>query len=162
MKYYPNWVSRIANPEQSRHINGHYYLYAVSSYYDPGAKRTEENRSLRTEADGFVASEERRLKKGSQNVDLNKIAVRMWVYRLLVRKQRTETKEFFRNTTNDIYIAYARLHSPINRMPLVIGKSRVGRKSKLPAKGVLHSPRLGETGQLASICRFIKSGNIAD
>lgn len=173
---YPNWVISHRKPgTELRHINGHYYLYAVSSYYDPvrkkGRKKTGVLLGKITEADGFVASEERRLKKGtSQNVDLKKITVRecgftdfLEVYGKSIEQK---LKEFFpKHYKLIIYIAYARFvhNSPINRMPLVIGKSMlsVGEKEQIYPQKL--SATLAEIGRDRSTCvaymqSFIKSG----
>jgi len=64
-----------------RCINGHYYLYAVSSYDDPvrkkRCKKTGAMLGKITQSDGFTASDEQKTKiSASKEVDLTKIAVR--------------------------------------------------------------------------------------
>ncbi len=173
---YPDWVLSHRKPgTELRFINGHYYVYAVSSYYDPvrkkGRKKTGVLLGKITESGGFVASGEKKLAtSASFGIDLSKIAVResgftdfLKVYGKVIEQK---LKLFFpKKYKLIIYMAYARFvhNSPINRMPLLIGKSMlsVGEQEKIYPQKL--SAALAEIGRDRATCvaymqSFIKHG----
>jgi len=162
---YPDWVISHRKPgTELRFINGHYYLYAVSSFYDPvrkkGRKKTGVLLGKITENNGFVAS----------RADFSKIAIKECGFTNFLevygKEIEQKLKEFFpKHHKLIIYMAYARFvhNSPINRMPLLISKSMlsVGEKEKIYPQKL--STTLAEIGQDRATCvaymqSFIKAG----
>src|SRR5664279_3712627 len=79
---HPSWATDHRKPgTELRLIRGRYYLYAVSSRYDPAKKRakkiTGKLLGTITKEDGFVNSEKRKLvEKAALGVDPSTICVR--------------------------------------------------------------------------------------
>ena len=79
---HPQWALDYRKPgTELRHIRGKYYLYSVSSKYDPKLKRSKKISGkilgTITQQDGFVESEKKKLReKAMFVVDFDTICVR--------------------------------------------------------------------------------------
>ena len=79
---HPDWATKFRKPgTELRFIRNKYYLYAVSSIYDPitkkGKKVTGKILGSITEANGFVESAMRVLSKKAENsIDFSTIAIK--------------------------------------------------------------------------------------
>lgn len=133
---YPDWAIAHRRPgTELRFINNTYYLYEVSSFYDPVKKRGRKKTGsllgkIKKDA-GFIASDKKKLKdKASAPIDTSKISTRECGFTLFLdvygREIERKLQVFFpKQYKTIIYMAYCRLvhNSPINRMPLLISKS---------------------------------------
>ena len=136
---HPAWaiMHRKAGTEL-RYINGKYYLYSVSSRYDPVTKKTKKvsGKILGriTESDGFVESGKRKLDiKASKGFDPATICVKEQGFSSFIAQQaKVVTKALqlcFPDDWHSIQsIAYCRLlhHSPIKNMPFHLSKGMIG------------------------------------
>jgi transposase len=133
---YPDWAIAHRRPgTELRFINNTYYLYEVSSFYDPvkkrGRKKTGSLLGKITKDAGFIASDKKKLKdKAFAPIDTSKISTRECGFTLFLdvygREIERKLQVFFpKQYKTIIYMAYCRLvhNSPINRMPLLISKS---------------------------------------
>jgi len=133
---YPDWAIAHRRPStELRFINNTYYLYEVSSFYDPvkkrGRKKTGSLLGKITKDAGFIASDKKKLKdKAYAPIDTSKISTRECGFTLFLdvygREIERKLQVFFpKQYKTIIYMAYCRLvhNSPINRMPLLISKS---------------------------------------
>ncbi len=135
---YPAWAIEHRKPAtELRFINNKYYLYEVSSFYDPILKKTKKKTGslLGTikEGIGFVPSGKKELKDKvakSQIIDPNTISVREFGFTTFLNQYNQTIKlklsEFFPNHVElIIYMAYCRIahQSPLSRMDLHVAKS---------------------------------------
>jgi Transposase DDE domain len=137
---YPEWALVHRKPKtELRFINGTYYLYSVSSFYDKelkkGRKKTGPLLGKITESLGFVPSsklEQIQKVKNANYIDYSALSIReygfskfMEIYGNTIIER---LKQFFPEHHRLIlYMVYARLahHSPINRMAMYINKSMI-------------------------------------
>src|SRR2546428_1025260 len=135
---HPEWARKFRKPgTELRLIRGKYYLYAVSSRYDPVLKRAKKiSGSLLgtiTESDGFVESSKRLLvNKAAQSIDISTIAVREYGFTAFLKQYNSPIEEKLKQYFPDhyqliIYMAYCRFihQSPIKNMPFHVTKSMV-------------------------------------
>lgn len=140
---YPEWVLAHRKPgTELRFINNTYYLYQVSSFYDPtkkkGRKKTGALLGKITMKDGFVPSEKNKLKEKAQLLmDTSKISIREVGFTKFLntyaKNIENKLQLFFPKQAKVIlYLAYCRLvhNSPINRMNLLIHKSMLSIEDK--------------------------------
>jgi hypothetical protein len=133
---YPQWVlAHRRSGTELRFINKTYYLYEVTSFYDPvmkkGRKKTGPLLGKITEENGFIPSEKKMLKdKAIRPIDISKISTRECGFtnflNIFGKEIEQKLQVFFpKHYKTIIYMAYCRLvhNSPINRMPLLISKS---------------------------------------
>jgi transposase len=133
---YPDWAIKHRKPAtELRFLNNTYYLYQVSSVYDPikkkGRKKTGALLGKITEKDGFIDSSKKILKDNiASSIDYSKITIKEFGFTNFIdqhSKDITEKLKFYFPTNYKliIYMAYCRLvyNSPINRMPIHISKS---------------------------------------
>lgn len=133
---HPEWATKFRKPgTELRLIRNKYYLYAVSSVYDPitkkGKKRTGKIMGSITQANGFVESAVRVLNKKAQSpIDFSSIAIKEYGFsgfiNVYFKEQLDKLKSFFAEDWQQIVaITYCRMvfHSPIKNMPLHLGKS---------------------------------------
>jgi transposase len=133
---YPDWAIKHRRPStELRFLNNTYYLYQVSSVYDPikkkGKKKTGVLLGKITQEGGFIESAKKSLiEKASATIDYSKISVREFGFTNFLENYckdiaaKLETHFPLRHKLI-IYMAYCRLvfNSPINRMPIHIQKS---------------------------------------
>jgi transposase len=133
---YPDWVLKHRKPAtELRFLNNTYYLYQVSSEYDPikkkGKKKTGPLLGKITEKDGFVESSKRVLsQRVNHTIDYSKVSTREFGFTNFIdfycKAITDRLKEYFPNHYKlIIYMAYCRLvyNSPLNRMHIHITKS---------------------------------------
>jgi len=153
-----------------RNIKGRYYLYSVTSKYDPALKRsrkvTGKLLGTITEGDGFVESEKRQLQKPQLNsVDIDAICVRESGYTGFINSYSTDIieklKEYFPDDWKWIlYMAYCRLvhHSPIKNMPFHISKSMLVEENTFTLNDRTFSNALRRIGiQRSAVASYLKS-----
>ena len=153
-----------------RNIKGRYYLYSVTSKYDPALKRsrkvTGKLLGTITEGDGFVESEKRQLQKPQVNsVDIDAICVRESGYTGFINSYSTDIieklKEYFPHDWKWIlYMAYCRLvhHSPIKNMPFHISKSMLVEENTFTLSDRTFSNALRRIGiQRSAVASYLKS-----
>jgi hypothetical protein len=137
---YPEWALIHRKPKtELRFINGAYYLYSVSSFYDKelkkGRKKTGPLLGKITEKDGFVPSnklEQIKNAKSTNSIDYSTLSIReygfskfMQVYgATIIEKLEKYFPEHYRLI---FYMVYSRLaySSPINRMSMYVNKSMI-------------------------------------
>jgi transposase len=140
---YPDWVLKHRKPAtELRFINNTYYLYQVSSEYDPvkkkGKKKTGALLGKITKELGFIESAKKQLKeKAANSVDYSKISIREFGFTNFLEKHGKQIEQklqqyFPKYYKQIIYMAYCRLvhNSPINRMPIHINKSMLSLDEK--------------------------------
>jgi transposase len=133
---HPEWALRHKGKGMElRIINGKYYIYQVTSKYDPLLKRSKKVTGkilgTVTEKDGFIESDKRQLQKSQvQAVDVSSICVRESGFTGFINSYSTEItnklKQFFpEEWTWILYMAYCRLvhQSPIKNMGFHVSKS---------------------------------------
>lgn len=133
---HPAWATAYRKPgTELRFIRNRYYLYAVSSKYDPSIKRarkiTGKLLGTITKEDGFMKSEKRILvEKASKVIDLNSISVREYGFTAFLKQYNQvieeKLKEFLpTHYLGILYMAYSRLvhQSPLKNMGFHINKS---------------------------------------
>lgn len=133
---HPEWATKFRKPgTELRFIRNKYYLYAVTSMYDPLTKKSKKitGKILGsiTEANGFLESAMRVLSKKAENpIDFSSIAVKEQGFSSFINlhftDQLNKLKCFFADDWEQIVaIAYCRMvfHSPIKNMPFHLGKS---------------------------------------
>lgn len=135
---FPSWVEKERRPgSEIRFIRNNYYVYSVSSYYDPKLKKSKKKTgsilgSIK-EGIGFIPSGKKELKERaaiSQIIDISSISVREFGFSHFLSQynQLIELKlnEFFPDLSRMIiYMAYCRIahNSPLCRMDLHVAKS---------------------------------------
>jgi len=133
---YPDWAIQHRKPAtELRFLNNTYYLYQVSSVYDPikkkGKKKTGALLGKITEDGGFIDSSKKILKeKATSFIDYSKITIKEFGFTNFLDQYGKDIaeklkKHFPLHYKLIIYMAYCRLvyNSPINRMPIHINKS---------------------------------------
>lgn len=133
---HPQWATKFRSPgTELRCIKGKYYLYAVSSKYDPVKKRAKKITGPLlgsiTESGGFKKSVKKSLsEKASQPVNPTRISVREFGFSSFLNQHNSSIlhnlSRFFPDFVNTIiYLAYSRLvyNSPLRDIPLHISKS---------------------------------------
>lgn len=133
---HPEWATKYRKPgTELRFIRNKYYLYAVSSVYDPiskkGKKITGKILGSITQTNGFVESAMRVLSKKAENsLDFSSIAIKEQGFSSFINlhfgEQLNKLKTFFSDDWEQIVaITYCRMafHSPIKNMPFHLGKS---------------------------------------
>lgn len=133
---YPSWVTIHRKPAtELRFINNTYYLYAVTSKYDPttkkGKKVTGKLLGKITEKEGFLQSQKKTLAdRASKPIDISSICVKEFgftqflkIYGSIINDKLT--KYFPKHHQLITYMAYCRLvhQSPIKNMGFHISKS---------------------------------------
>lgn len=160
---HPEWALRHKGKGMElRNINGKYYIYQVTSKYDPILKRSKKITGKLlgtvTEKDGFVESEKRQLQKTqTQAVDLSSICVRESGFTGFINSYSTEIisklKQYFpQDWTWILYMAYCRLvhHSPIKNMPFHIAKSMLSLDNSYTLNDKAFSDALRRIGEQRS------------
>jgi hypothetical protein len=141
---HPEWAikHRIAGTEL-RLIRGKYYLYAVSSKYDPALKRAKKISGKLlgtiTEENGFKESAKRILiEQASKAVDLSRICVRENGFTSFLQQYNKtieeKLKQYFPDLYQNImYMAFARLvhNSALRDMAFHVAKSMMSLKDKV-------------------------------
>ena len=133
---HPKWATKHRVPgTELRLIKGNYYLYSVSSQYDPLLKRAKKISGKLlgsiTEKQGFIKSGKRILiERADRAVDLSKICVREYGFSSFLQMYNTQIenrlKEYFPTMVKEIlYMAFSRLvhNSPLRDMPFHTAKS---------------------------------------
>ena len=133
---HPAWaLKHKTKGTELRNIKGRYYLYSVTSKYDPALKRsrkvTGKILGTITEQEGFIESEKRQLQRPQRVVvDADTICVRERGFTGFIGGYSIEIIEQLKLFFPDdwkwiVYMAYCRLvhHSPIKNMPFHIAKS---------------------------------------
>jgi len=140
---HPDWatVHRVPGTEL-RLIRGRYYLYAVTSKYNPVLKRakkvTGKLLGTITQQNGFLKSEKLELaEKASKGADVTKICVRECGFTSFLAQygqtMEAKLKQFFPETAQAItYMAYTRLvhNSPVKNMAFHVSKSMLSINDK--------------------------------
>jgi len=133
---HPQWATKFRAPgTELRCIRGKYYLYAVSSKYDPVKKRPKKITGPLlgsiSESGGFKKSAKKSLsEKAASSVDPARISVREFGFASFLIHHNSliyhNLSLFFPELVNTIiYLAYSRLvyNSPLRDIPLHISKS---------------------------------------
>ena len=156
---HPQWALDYRKPgTELRHIRGKYYLYSVSSKYDPKLKRSKKISGkilgTITQQDGFVESEKKKLReKAMFVVDFDTICVREFgfssflsQYNQLIEQR---LKQFFpEHFLVILYMAYCRFvhFSPLKNMAFHIAKSMLSVDDKTVYNEKKFSMNLREIG----------------
>jgi len=131
---FPPWVEKHRKPGvELRNINGRYYLYEVSSYYDAKTKRTKKKTGKYlgsiTESDGFRATTFVKTDKAAK-VDVKNFSIREYGFYTFIMQCCSDIvsglQQFFPDSWLQILIAaYCRLmkKSPIKNMEWYYQKS---------------------------------------
>ena len=140
---HPRWATDQRKPgTELRLIRGRYYLYAVSSRYDPTLKRakkiTGKILGTITEEDGFVESEKRKLvQKAARGFDPSTICVREFGFTSFLKQYNAKILErllqyFPQHFQLIIYMAYCRLvhYSPLKNMAFHVAKTMLSIEDK--------------------------------
>lgn len=144
---YPAWAIAHRKPgTELRYINKTYYLYEVSSFYDPllkrGKKKTGPLLGKITELGGFIASHKKTLSdkvsfSSKASFEIGSIYIRECGFTKFLHQYGSDIevklkKVFPEDYKYIIYMAYCRIvhNSPINRMPLHIAKSMISINEK--------------------------------
>src|SRR5664279_4600599 len=140
---HPRWATNHRKPgTELRLIRGRYYLYAVSSRYDPKLKRakkiTGKLLGTITNEDGFVESAKRKLiEKAAQGVDPSTICVREFGFTSFLNQYNTKIQQrllqyFPEHFQLIIYMAYCRLvhYSPLKNMAFHVAKTMLSIEDK--------------------------------
>lgn len=152
---FPDWVVKNRPPHSEvRLLKGVYYVYRISSKWNPEKKRaqkiTHELLGKITEKEGFVSSAKRSLEKQVSTPPVIKEYGAFFLFEEIARDEISALKEFFPSLWEDILaLSYLRLshHSPLKLMPVhwdnCYGSVRYGNKiSSRSASELLSS--LGE------------------
>jgi hypothetical protein len=168
---HPDWATAHRLPgTELRLIKGHYYLYAVTSKYDPILKRAKKVTGKLlgsiTQGAGFLKSEKLELaEKASKVVDLSKICVRECGFTsFLAQYNQTiaaQLNQFFPEAAQAItYMAYTRLvhNSPIKNMAFHVSKSMLSINDKTMLSEKYFSATLRDIGSRRNnITAYMKS-----
>ena len=168
---HPEWaLKHKLKGTELRNIKGRYYLYSVTSKYDPALKRsrkvTGKLLGAITEGEGFVESEKRQLQKPQVNtVDIDAICVRESGFTGFINSYSTNIIEKLKGYFPDewrwiLYIAYCRLvhHSPIKNMPFHIARSMLVADNTLTLNDKTFSNALRRIGtQRSAAAAYLKS-----
>jgi len=171
---HPDWALACKRKgTELRRINGRYYLYEVTSKWNPEKKRsvkiTGKLLGKITEADGFVESEKARLRK--QIIQIERIQVKEYGLTAAISHLFTDTiaalKEFFPNCWRQLIIlAYGRLvyQSPLKNMSFHYGNSYLSEEYPgIDLSGKSLSYFLRDLGQDRNrIVQFCRSFKISD
>src|SRR5580658_6356176 len=168
---HPQWAIQHRKPgTELRNINGRYYLYAVSSRYDPVLKKsrkiTGKILGAVTQEDGFIESDKRKLAaKAAAGFDAATLCVREYGFSGFLHQHGQSVLEKIRQYFPNhymliVYMAYCRLvHlSAMRNMPFHIAKSMlsVGDKNRYSDKTI--SMTLREIGEMrTTITAYMKS-----
>jgi hypothetical protein len=171
---HPEWALACKRKgTELRRINGHYYLYEVTSKWNPKKKRSEKITGKLlgkiTEAEGFVESEKAQLRR--QQLIIERIQVKEYGITAAIEHLFTETvsalKEFFPDSWQQIIaLAYGRLvyQSPLKNMLFHYSNSYLSEQYpdiNLSAKSLSYFLR--EFGQDRNrIVQFCRSFKISD
>jgi transposase len=140
MKEYPDWVLSQKRPGTAiHHINGAYYLYEVTSRWNPDKKRAERitGKSLgRITETGLMSREQRVSKNTLLQIDrLKNLSIKEYgVSSLILETQKTYLEKLASSFPAEwqtlAVLAYCRLvhQSSIKQMPLHIGQSFLSEK----------------------------------
>lgn len=168
---HPDWATAHRLPgTELRLIRGRYYLYAVSSKYDPILKRakkvTGKLLGTITQENGFSKSEKLELiEKASKGVDVNRICIRENGFTCFLQQYNPiiedKLKQFFPEIAQVIiYMSYARLvhNSPLKNMAFHISKSMLSINDKTSLSEKYFSTTLREIGtKRTDITAYMKS-----
>jgi len=168
---HPDWATDLRLPgTELRLIRGRYYLYAVSSKYDPTLKRakkvTGKLLGTITQENGFLKSEKLELlEKASRGVDINKICIRECGFTSFLAQynQAIEDKllRFFPESARIIiYMAYTRLvhNSPLKNMAFHVSKSMLSLHDKTSLTEKYFSTFLRDIGAMrGEITAYMRS-----
>ena len=140
---HPRWATDHRKPgTELRLIRGRYYLYAVSSRYDPKLKRakkiTGKLLGTITKEDGFVESAKRKLiQKAARGFDPSTICVLEFGFTSFLNQYNTKIHErllqyFPQHFQLIIYMAYCRLvhYSPLKNMAFHVAKTMLSIEDK--------------------------------
>ena len=174
---HPQWaLKHKIRGTELRNIKGRYYLYSVTSKYDPALKRsrkvTGKLLGTITEQEGFVESEKRQLQKSQRPmVDIDTICIRERGFTGFIETYSAEIieklKQFFPDEWKWVlYMAYCRLvhHSAIKNMPLFVAKSMLAEGNTFVLNDKTFSNALRRIGTQRSqatdyLKSFIKPGD---
>jgi len=140
---HPKWATDHRRPgTELRLIRGRYYLYAVSSQYDPVRKRakkiTGKILGTITQENGFVESAKRQLlQKAARGVDPSTICVREFGFTSFLKQYNTIISERLQQYFPEyvpliMYMAYCRLvhYSPLKNMPFHVARTMLSMEDK--------------------------------
>lgn len=168
---HPEWATNHRKPgTELRLIRDRYYLYAVSSRYDPELKRakkiTGKLLGTITEESGFIESEKRKLvEKAARGIDPSTICVREFGFTSFLKQYNTKIQEglllhFPEHFQLIIYMAYCRLvhHSPLKNMAFHLAKTMLSIEDKTIYNEKDFSIALREIGSRRSqVTDYLKS-----
>ena len=171
---HPEWALACKRKgTELRRINGRYYLYEVTSKWNPEKKRsvkiTGKLLGKITEADGFVESEKARLRR--QIIQIERVQVKEYGITSAVSHLFTDSiaalKEFFPDCWKQLIIlAYGRLvyQSPLKNMSFHYGNSYLSEQYPgIDLSGKTLSYFLRDLGQDRNrIVQFCRSFKISD
>ncbi|MEK7202912.1 MAG: transposase [Patescibacteria group bacterium] len=174
---HPEWAIKHRIPgTELRFLQGHYYLYAVSSKYDPILKRarkiTGKILGSITQKDGFIESDKGKLRKKAEKViDVKNICSKEYGFTIFIDQCLTDItcslKEYFPEHWQMLLImAYARLayQSCIKNMPLHFYRSYLSEQYKIELNDKKISLILRDIGRdrekaAAYMRSFMKAGD---
>jgi len=168
---HPDWATQYRQPgTELRLIRGRYYIYAVSSKYDPILKRAKKKTGKLlgsvTEEHGFIKSEKLELsEKASKGVDFSKLCIRECGFTSFLQQNNqtieAKLKQFFPDYAQDIiYMSYARLvhNSPLKNIPFHVFKSMLSVEDKSNYSDKYFSSVLRNIGVMRNeITAYLKS-----
>jgi transposase len=135
MSNFPDWViTHKRKGTEIRHIGGHYYLYSISSKWNPEKKRAQKITGKiigKISQEGFVPSSKDELRqKAAIGPDLSKIVVKEYGLSCFLHQDLNEllarlAQHFDTEWQTLVALAYCRLvfQSSIRQMPFHIGQS---------------------------------------
>lgn len=157
---HPAWALKHRGPGMElRNINGRYYLYAVSSVYDPELKRpkkiTGKILGKITKEDGFIESDKGKLRQSAQKgFDAATLSIKEYGFTSFLHSQCDELnvslqKHFPQHWQAIMILAYNRLvhHSCIKNMPFNYSKSFLSEMYPMALSDKIISGLLRQLGQ---------------
>ena len=168
---HPSWATEHRLPgTELRLIRGKYYLYSVSSKYDPVLKRAKKisGKILGsiTKENGFIKSEKRLLiEKASKAVNIKSVCVREYGITSFLKQYNGTIEKMLQHYFPDhfqliIYMAFARLvqNSPLKNMPFHIAKSMLSIDDPVSYNEKTFSVALRELGTMReNVSEYLKS-----
>lgn len=158
---HPSWATRHRVPgTELRNINGKYYLYAVSSIYDPIKKRarkvTGQILGKITQKEGFIKSDKTQLReKASAGFDVGQLSIKEYGFTSFIENHTGSISEhlqkyFPKHWEMIIIMAYCRMafHSCIKSMPLHYHKSFLSERFNITLTDKKVSLCMRELGQM--------------
>lgn len=168
MANFPDWVTKHKKPgTEIRLINGHYYLYSITSKWNPKKKRSEKvtlGILGKITKEGFVESQKRLLERKAK-IDEQKLIIKEYGLSAFVEKELSNyiellKKHFPREWQFILGVSYLRLgyQSPMKQYQYHYQRSFLSEKySKIGLSSSLVSKKMREIGiKRKSILNFFK------